>query len=123
MCAPTSYLPVVQITLPSVEYSRQCLSPSAKKSGHSHISPLSHGLTSCFPLGLPEARGCRYSQWRKSCERYSSTHPPLPRSPEATPIYQPSLSCHGHGSRKPVTAIPGGGVAMTGVSSFFQRSR
>ena len=34
-----------------------------------------------------------------------------------------SPSRHGQGSRKPVTYMPCGGVAITGVSSFFQCSR
>ena len=78
----------VELTFPIVEIRSTCLSPSGKKSGHSHISPVSTGFTLSLLLGEPWTSGCRYVHWRRSGELYRRMAPPLWRTPE------PRISIH-----------------------------
>src|SRR5207249_4889163 len=106
-------------TIPAVEYSSTCFLPSAKKSGHSHISPESTGLTLSRPVHLPCTSGCKYSHFRKSRDRNKSTFPPTFRKPDATPRYHVSPSRHRNGSRNPVIGKSCGG-SMTGLFHLVQ---
>ncbi len=107
-----------------VEISSTCLLPRGKKSGHSHMSPVSTGFTRIRIAGATfDQRDAGRSSGAGRARCKEEIAPPLFLMPEPRMSIQLSPSRQRQGSRKPVTARPAGGAAMTGSESFFQVRR